>query len=90
MQLVKHCNSRPTIYGRMHYYKLNNCKIENVPGIGPDEYSCLILSFDKLVEDAKSCLLLCSLFPEDADIHIRTLIQLAKGSQLVHGGSIHA
>ncbi|KAL8115926.1 disease resistance protein UNI-like [Apium graveolens] len=66
--------------------QLENCEIENVPGIGPEVYACLKVSFDNLVEDAKPCLLLCSIFPEDADIPIKTLIQLAIGSQLVHGG----
>lgn len=68
--------------------QLENCEIENVPGISPEIYACLKVSFDNLVEDAKPCLLLCSLFPEDSDIPIRTLIQLAVGSQLVHGGRL--
>lgn len=42
--------------------------------------------FDNLVEDAAPCLFLCSLYPEGDDIPIRSLIQLAAGSQLVHSG----
>ncbi|KAL1827378.1 hypothetical protein ACET3Z_005790 [Daucus carota] len=65
-------------------------EIESVPGIGPTEYSCLKLSFDNLVEDAKRCLLLASLFPEDAEIPITTLIRLATGSQLLECKSVRA
>lgn len=71
-------------------YKLNNCKIESVPGIEAEVYACLKLSFDNLTNDAQLCLLLCSMFPEDTDISTTILIHLAVGSQLVHGESVPA
>ncbi|XP_074336709.1 disease resistance protein At4g27190-like [Apium graveolens] len=67
-------------------YQLENGRAENIPGIDPDIYACVKLSIDKLPDDAKSCLFLCSLFPEDSEIHIRMLTQLATSSQLVDGG----
>ncbi|KAL1822280.1 hypothetical protein ACET3Z_009058 [Daucus carota] len=64
--------------------QLENSKIKNVSGIDADVYACLKLSFDNLEEDAKLCMLLCSLLPDDANIHIMKLVQLATGSRLVH------
>lgn len=64
--------------------KLENSKIISVPGIGPKIYACLKLSSDKLVEDAKSCLMLCSLFPEDTEITINILFRLATATKLIH------
>ncbi|KAL1824724.1 hypothetical protein ACET3Z_011502 [Daucus carota] len=52
----------------------------------PIIYSCFNLIIDELPDDAKSCLLLCSLFPDNAEIHIGKLIQLATASQLVLDG----
>ncbi|KAL1830760.1 hypothetical protein ACET3Z_000411 [Daucus carota] len=59
----------------------------NIPGVEPQVYACVELSINKLHGDAKSCLFLCCLFDEDADIPIRKLIRLATGSQLVSGES---
>ncbi|KAL1827800.1 hypothetical protein ACET3Z_006212 [Daucus carota] len=58
--------------------KLEKGKID---GIDSQVYACVKLSIDRLQDDAKLCLFLCSLFPEDADIDIRKLIQFAIGSQ---------
>nr|XP_017239224.1 PREDICTED: probable disease resistance protein At5g43740 [Daucus carota subsp. sativus] len=69
--------------------QLKNSNIEEVPGIGKEEYACLELSFDNLEhDDAKKCLLLASMCPEDADIPTRMVVQLARGSQLVKGDEI--
>ncbi|XVF03889.1 hypothetical protein REPUB_Repub05bG0032100 [Reevesia pubescens] len=46
-------------------------------------YKCLQLSYDKLKgENIRSCLLLCSLFPEDADMHIEFLVMFGIGHGL--------
>lgn len=68
--------------------QLRQSKIESVPKIDPKVYACLKLSFDKLPEQAKACMLLSSIFPEDADIPIRKLIILATGSQHVPEGKM--
>ncbi|KAL1825678.1 hypothetical protein ACET3Z_012456 [Daucus carota] len=66
--------------------QLEKGSVEKIAGLDPHVYACVKLSVDRLEEDAKSCLFLCSLFPEDADIYVRKLIQLAKGAQLVLDG----
>lgn len=58
-------------------YQLEKGKVEKIAGK---------LSIDRLPDDAKSCLFLCSLYPEDAVIRIRELIVLATGTQLVPDG----
>nr|XP_048321725.1 disease resistance protein At4g27190-like [Ziziphus jujuba var. spinosa] len=46
-------------------------------------YSLIKLSYDLLrSEEAKSCFLLCCLFPEDYDIGIETLVRYGKGLRL--------
>ncbi|KAM5553995.1 hypothetical protein ABKV19_025965 [Rosa sericea] len=48
-----------------------------------DVFKCIKLSFDYLdTEDAKSCFLLCSLFPEDYDIPIEDLMKYGFGTGL--------
>ncbi|XP_063942188.1 probable disease resistance protein At4g27220 [Daucus carota subsp. sativus] len=59
---------------------------EKIADIDSNVYACVKLSFDRLPDDAKSCLVLCSLYPEDASIYINKLIPLATGSRLVRGG----
>lgn len=66
--------------------QLEKGTVENIGGIGGQVFACVKLSIDRLQDDAKSCLFLCSLFPEDADIDTRMLIELATGSLLVLGG----
>ncbi|XP_017232031.1 probable disease resistance protein At4g27220 isoform X2 [Daucus carota subsp. sativus] len=66
--------------------QLEKGNFEKIADIDPKVYACVKLSFDKLPDDAKSCLVLCSLYPEDAHIYINKLIRLATGSLLVHGG----
>ncbi|PQQ16525.1 putative disease resistance protein [Prunus yedoensis var. nudiflora] len=49
---------------------------ENIPGMEPEVYSCIKLSYDKLGSDeVKSYFLLCCLFPEDYDIPIEYLVR---------------
>ncbi|KAL1822225.1 hypothetical protein ACET3Z_009003 [Daucus carota] len=56
-------------------------KFEKIPGVPPKVYAGIKLSIDNLQDDdAKSCLFLCSFFPEDAVIDMKMLIQLATGS----------
>ncbi|XP_017233830.1 disease resistance protein At4g27190 [Daucus carota subsp. sativus] len=59
-----------------------------VPVTVPTEYTCLKLSFDNLEEDAKRCLLLASLFPEDSEVSVTALMRLATGSQLLECKSV--
>ncbi|KAH7843550.1 hypothetical protein Vadar_018054 [Vaccinium darrowii] len=56
--------------------KLNNNMLKEIEGINPKLYTSLKLSYDCLdSEDAKSCFLLCCLFPEDAEIQIDDLVR---------------
>ncbi|KAL8090039.1 hypothetical protein AgCh_039487 [Apium graveolens] len=66
--------------------KLRKGNFKNIAGIDPQIYACVRLSIDTLHDDAKLCLFFCSLFPEDAHIDIRKLIQVSIGSQLVPDG----
>ncbi|XP_074380528.1 disease resistance protein At4g27190-like isoform X2 [Apium graveolens] len=71
--------------------QLRKGKFEKIDGIDEQVYKCIKLSIDKLKQrDAKSCLFLCSFFPEDANIdtecNMEMLIQLATGSQLIPEG----
>ncbi|XP_074380648.1 disease resistance protein At4g27190-like [Apium graveolens] len=67
--------------------QLERGKFENIAGIDPQVYACVKLSIDRLLDDAKSCLFLCSLYPEDAVIYIRMLIKLATGTLVPDGES---
>ncbi|KAK2973070.1 hypothetical protein RJ640_025718 [Escallonia rubra] len=58
--------------------QFKNFTPRNIVNLDDQVYKTLELSFDKLKpEEAKSCLLLCSLFPEDAEISIDDLSLLA-------------
>ncbi|KAF3438018.1 hypothetical protein FNV43_RR20774 [Rhamnella rubrinervis] len=51
--------------------------------VGANVFSCIELSYRFLrSEEAKSCFLLCCLFPEDHDIPIETLVKFGKGLRL--------
>ncbi|TQD94000.1 hypothetical protein C1H46_020425 [Malus baccata] len=53
---------------------------ENIPGLDHKVYSSIKWSYDKLESDeARSCLLLCCLFPEDYDIPIEYLVRYGWG-----------
>ncbi|XP_016652744.1 PREDICTED: probable disease resistance protein At4g27220 [Prunus mume] len=61
-------------------HELKNSLPENIPGMKPEVYSCIKLSYDKLDSDeVKSCFLLCCLFPEDYDIPIEYLVRYGLG-----------
>ncbi|KAL8127897.1 hypothetical protein AgCh_014733 [Apium graveolens] len=67
--------------------QLKKGHFEKIPGVPPRVYEGIKLSIDYLeYDDAKSCLFLCSLFPEDANIDMKMLIHLAIGSQLIPDG----
>ncbi|XP_052177628.1 probable disease resistance protein At4g27220 [Diospyros lotus] len=56
--------------------QLENSPLKYIEGIDRASYTPLKLSYDFLKEkDAKSCFLLCCLFPEDADISIDDLVK---------------
>ncbi|XP_052177968.1 disease resistance protein At4g27190-like, partial [Diospyros lotus] len=56
--------------------QLENSPLKYIEGIDRANYTPLKLSYDFLKEkDAKSCFLLCCLFPEDADISIDDLVK---------------
>ncbi|XP_052174526.1 probable disease resistance protein At4g27220 [Diospyros lotus] len=57
-------------------HQLENCRIKYIEGSEPLGYTPLKWSYDFLKEeDAKSCFLLCCLFPEDAEISIDDLVR---------------
>ncbi|KAK3003086.1 hypothetical protein RJ639_019348 [Escallonia herrerae] len=59
--------------------RFRNLAPQNISGIDRKMYALLKLSYDQLEPDeAKSCLLLCSLFGKDADISIYDLLRHAK------------
>ncbi|KAH7843276.1 hypothetical protein Vadar_014641 [Vaccinium darrowii] len=56
--------------------KLKNSMLKDIEGINRKVYTSLKWSYDRLdSEDAKSCFLLCCLFPEDAEIQIDDLVR---------------
>ncbi|KAH7853592.1 hypothetical protein Vadar_004453 [Vaccinium darrowii] len=56
--------------------KLERYMITNIEGIDPSVWASLKLSYDVLwSSDAKSCFLLCCLYPEDFDIPIEDLMR---------------
>ncbi|XP_050111656.1 disease resistance protein At4g27190-like [Malus sylvestris] len=60
--------------------QLRNSRPENIPGVNDKVYSCIKWSYDRLESDeARSCLLLCCLFPEDYDISIEYLVRYGWG-----------
>ncbi|KAL8127657.1 uncharacterized protein LOC141721485 isoform X2 [Apium graveolens] len=67
------------------HHQLETGKFQNIVGVEPKVYKCIKLSIDYLQhDDAKSCLFLCSFFPEDAIIDLKMLVQLATGSKLIN------
>ncbi|CAN6581014.1 unnamed protein product [Malus baccata var. baccata] len=60
--------------------QLRNSRPENIPRVNDKVYSCIKWSYDRLESDeARSCLLLCCLFPEDYDIPIEYLVRYGWG-----------
>ena len=56
---------------------------KNIPGLDSKVYSSIELSYSYLKSDeAKSCLLLCCLFPEDSNIPIEHLVRYGVGQRL--------
>ncbi|TQE00886.1 hypothetical protein C1H46_013426 [Malus baccata] len=56
--------------------QLRNSTPVNIPGVNDKVYSSIKWSYDRLESDeARSCLLLCCLFPEDYDIPIEYLVR---------------
>ncbi|KAG5551750.1 hypothetical protein RHGRI_009986 [Rhododendron griersonianum] len=56
--------------------KLKNSMLKDIVGIDQKVYASLKWSYDQLdSEDARSCFLLCCLFPEDAEIRIDDLVR---------------
>ncbi|GFY84569.1 hypothetical protein Acr_03g0013430 [Actinidia rufa] len=65
--------------------KLERSLLSKVEDIDPTVYTSLKLSYDELESsDAKSCFLLCCLFPEDAKISIDDLTRLCMARSLLH------
>ncbi|KAK4544153.1 hypothetical protein RGQ29_033016 [Quercus rubra] len=63
--------------------QLKNAIPKNIPGLDSKVYSSIELSYSYLKSDeAKSCLLLCCLFPEDHDIPIEYLVRYGVGRRL--------
>ncbi|RXH84698.1 hypothetical protein DVH24_032982 [Malus domestica] len=60
--------------------QLRNSTPMNIPGVNDKVYSSIKWSYDKLESDeARLCLLLCCLFPEDYDIPIEYLVRYGWG-----------
>ncbi|XP_074381083.1 uncharacterized protein LOC141721850 [Apium graveolens] len=71
------------------YDQLQKGKFKEIPGVPSEVYAGIKLSIDYLEhDDAKLCLFLCSMFPEDANIDMKMLIVLATGSQLIPDGEL--
>ncbi|XP_028060308.1 probable disease resistance protein At4g27220 [Camellia sinensis] len=64
--------------------QLKNYKLKEIAGIDLDLFISLKWSYDRLEpKDARSCFLLCSLFPEDAEISIDDLVRYTVGMRLL-------
>ncbi|KAF5948257.1 hypothetical protein HYC85_014214 [Camellia sinensis] len=64
--------------------QLKNYKIKEIADIDPNLLISLKWSHDRLEsKDARSCFLLCSLFPEDAEISIDDLVRYSVGMRLL-------
>ncbi|KAL4633290.1 hypothetical protein ACB092_04G112700 [Castanea dentata] len=64
--------------------QLKNSIPKNILGLDSKVYSSIELSYDYLKSDeAKSCFLLCCLFPEDYDIRIEYLVRYGVGQSLL-------
>ncbi|TQE00902.1 hypothetical protein C1H46_013442 [Malus baccata] len=62
--------------------QLRNSTPVNIPGVNDKVYSSIKWSYDRLESDeARSCLLLCCLFPEDYDIPIEYLVRYGWGRE---------
>ncbi|KAM2244925.1 hypothetical protein ACFXTI_005927 [Malus domestica] len=60
--------------------QLRNSTPVNIPGVNDKVYSSIKWSYDRLESDeARSCLLLCCIFPEDYDIPIEYLVRYGWG-----------
>ncbi|XP_043809753.1 disease resistance protein At4g27190 [Manihot esculenta] len=65
---------------------LKNSKLEDISGMKAKVFSAIELSYNYLEdEEAKSCFLLCSLFPEDFDILVEDLLEFGMGLRLFKG-----
>ncbi|KAG5551733.1 hypothetical protein RHGRI_009969 [Rhododendron griersonianum] len=65
--------------------KLKNSMLKDIEGIDQKVYASLKWSYDQLdSEDAKSCFLLCCLFPEDARIPIDDLVRYYMAGRTFH------
>uniref|UniRef100_A0A7N2M2L4 AAA+ ATPase domain-containing protein n=1 Tax=Quercus lobata TaxID=97700 RepID=A0A7N2M2L4_QUELO len=63
--------------------QLKKSILKNIPGLDSKVYSSMELSYNYLgSNEAKSCLLLCCLFPEDHDIPIEYLVRYGVGQRL--------
>ncbi|CAL5394214.1 unnamed protein product [Camellia sinensis] len=63
--------------------KLKKSMLKKIEGIDPKLYNSLKLSYDQLSMDAKSCFLLCCMFPEDAEIPIDELVRHCTARRLL-------
>ncbi|XP_050110252.1 probable disease resistance protein At4g27220 isoform X1 [Malus sylvestris] len=60
--------------------QLRNSTPVNIPGVNDKVYSSIKWSYDRLESDeARSCILLCCIFPEDYDIPIEYLVRYGWG-----------
>ncbi|XP_043810374.1 disease resistance protein At4g27190 isoform X2 [Manihot esculenta] len=65
---------------------LKNSKLEDISGMKAKVFSAIELSYNYLEdEEAQSCFLLCSLFPEDFNILVEDLLEFGMGLRLFKG-----
>ncbi|KAA8522815.1 hypothetical protein F0562_009238 [Nyssa sinensis] len=67
---------------KMHVQELRKSVLTSMEGVNEEVFSCLKLSFDYLTDEAKSCFLLCSMFPKDCDIPIERLTRYGFGLRI--------
>ncbi|KAG8660978.1 hypothetical protein MANES_02G211901v8 [Manihot esculenta] len=66
--------------------QLKNSNLEDISGMKTKVFSAIELSYKFLEdEEAKSCFLLCSLFPEDFNIPVEDLLEFGMGLRLFKG-----
>ena len=63
--------------------QLKNAMPKNIPGLDSEVFSSIELTYSYILSDeAKSCFLLCCLFPEDSNIPIEHLVRYGVGQRL--------
>ncbi|KAG2663953.1 hypothetical protein I3760_16G056200 [Carya illinoinensis] len=82
-------NKRDEFEWKAALHQLKMSIPQNIPGLHPKVYSSIEFSYNYLGSDeAKSCLLLCCLYPEDYDVPIEHLVRYGVAKRFLKGFSI--